>query len=471
MELISVPVAEREKEEKDPDRGGSKIRNARRSSQSVSLWEDEKPPYRVPSMAEIAAVPKNGLRIVSTFSGCGGSCLGFRSAGYDVLWASEFVPAARETYLANYPETPVDARDIRDVYGDEILAELDLERGELDVLEGSPPCSGFSSAGQREKGWADADGSSGTKKYSDTEQRVDDLPLEYARLVGELLPRAFVMENVAGFMAGAAVSGPLKDTMDALAGFGYLVNARILDASHYGVPQRRQRTIIVGIRKDVSPSLFVYPEPLGYVYTLRDAIADLVDVVHDTKGNSGARTYGPDEPAPAITLAGGAAPVHFSVRTRNGRDETWADVTDEPCPTITTQGIAGRGRIGEEMLEVSIDGLAIGDEWDRMTDPRELGSDSQSTRFFNLIRPHPDNPCPTITQTAGVLGAAGVVHPTEKRKFTIPELKRLFGFPEDFVLTGSYRQQWERLGRSVPPPMMRAVAAALAEQLPPKEER
>ncbi len=125
----------------------------------------EKPPYRVPSMAEIAAVPWNGLTAVSTFCGCGGSCLGYRMAGFRVVWANEFIPAAAEVYRANHPETTLDTRDIRNVQPAEIFAATGLKVGELDLLDGSPPCSSFFTAGKREKHWGMA------KRYSDTVQR------------------------------------------------------------------------------------------------------------------------------------------------------------------------------------------------------------------------------------------------------------------------------------------------------------
>ncbi len=148
-----------------------------------------KPPYRVPSMAEVRAVPLCGLRVASTFSGGGGSSLGYRMAGLKVAWASEFVESARETYAANFPDTILDARDVREVRGAEILAALGMREGELDVLDGSPPCSAFSTAEKRDKGWGEK------KNYSDgKEQVIEDLFFEYARLVGEVRPRAFVAE-------------------------------------------------------------------------------------------------------------------------------------------------------------------------------------------------------------------------------------------------------------------------------------
>jgi DNA (cytosine-5)-methyltransferase 1 len=88
-------------------------------------------------MAEIAALPWNGFTAVSTFSGCGGSCLGYRMAGFRVLWASEFIPEAQETYRANHPETILDTRDIRRVSPEDILDATGLGPGQLDLFDGS----------------------------------------------------------------------------------------------------------------------------------------------------------------------------------------------------------------------------------------------------------------------------------------------------------------------------------------------
>jgi hypothetical protein len=113
-----------------------------------------KPPYRVRSMKEIEAIKSNGFKVVSTFSGCGGSCLGYRMAGFKVVWANEFVPAAQESYKANAAKDCIlDGRDIRKIEASEILAATGLKKGELDLFDGSPPCQAFSTAGKREKGW------------------------------------------------------------------------------------------------------------------------------------------------------------------------------------------------------------------------------------------------------------------------------------------------------------------------------
>lgn len=222
-----------------------------------------KPIYSIPSMAEIDAVADTGLRIVSTFSGCGGSCLGFRMAGYRTLWASEFIQVAARTYQLNHPDVPVDTRDIRDVSGDDILRGGGLSVGDVDVFEGSPPCASFSTAGKGAAGWGEV------KKYSETTQRVDDLFDEYVRLVGEIRPRVFVAENVPGLIAGKAKGYYLR-VRAALREHGYQVAAAVLDAQWLGVPQVRKRVIIMGVRDDVGQQPR-FPKPLPYRYSIADA--------------------------------------------------------------------------------------------------------------------------------------------------------------------------------------------------------
>ena len=247
----------------------------------------DKFPYRVPSMAEIAAVPDNGLRVVSTFSGCGGSCLGYRMAGYRVLWASEFIPAAAEVYRANHPTTPLDTRDIRKVQPAEILAATGLKVGEVDVVEGSPPCASFSTAGKREKHWGKA------KPYSDTVQRVDDLFFEYIRLIEGLQPKVFVAENVSGLVKGVA-KGYFLEILARLKACGYRVGVKVLDAQWLGVPQARQRTIFIGVREDLGKDP-VFPKPLPYRHSLREALPWVV------RGKYGPAWKASDAPSPTVS--------------------------------------------------------------------------------------------------------------------------------------------------------------------------
>jgi DNA (cytosine-5)-methyltransferase 1 len=227
-----------------------------------------KPPYKVPSMEEIRAIPWNGFTAASTFSGCGGSSLGYRMAGFKMLWASEFIDAARDSYKANAaPYTIVDGRDIREVQPEDILKAAGLKPGELDLFDGSPPCASFSTAGKREAGWGKV------KKYSDKEQRTDDLFFEFTRIIRGIQPKTFVAENVGGLIKGTA-KGYFLEILKELKACGYRVACKVLDAQWLGVPQARQRTIFIGVREGlgINPA---HPKPLPYRYTVGEAVEGL----------------------------------------------------------------------------------------------------------------------------------------------------------------------------------------------------
>jgi DNA (cytosine-5)-methyltransferase 1 len=388
-----------------------------------------KPVYRVPSMAEIAAVPWNGFTAVSTFSGCGGSSLGYKLAGFRVLWANEFIPAAQEVYRANHPGTILDTRDIRTVQPEDILDAIKLKPGQLDLFDGSPPCASFSTAGAREAGWGQV------KKYSDTKQRTDDLFFEYVRLLRGIQPKTFVAENVSGLVKGTA-KGYFLQILREFKACGYRVKAQVLDAQWLGVPQARQRLIFIGVRNDFNLEP-VHPKPLPYRYTIRDALPSLYR-----------------ESAERVTEnAQAESDCGWNAVSKYARVAS----PDEPAPTIMTHG-RGMSQVVIE-AETSIERFAIGREWDKLTPGQ------QSDKYINLVRPSADKPSPTICAGHGHGGVAGVTHPIEKRKFSIAELKRICGFPDDFVLTGSYAQQWERLGRAVPPVMMSHIARTVRDEI------
>lgn len=341
--------------------------------------------YRIPTMAEIAATKPNGLRSASLFAGCGGSSLGYKMAGFRVVFAVEFIEAARLVYRENFPATPVIADDIRTVDPVATIESIGIKAGELEVLDGSPPCASFSTSGKREKLWGKE------KDYSGTTQRTDDLVGVYVDWIERIRPKAFVFENVAGIAIGKA-SGVLRDFINRTRSAGYIVESRLVDASFLGVPQSRGRVFTVGIRADARRSDLEFPKPCPRRVSISDAFGNAESV----------------EPV---------------------ESEAWSK------------------------------GYAIEVEW------RKCKEGGHSSRYFNLIRADRRLPSPTITAMHSQRGAASVMHPTQCRKFSVAELKRLCSFPDDFAMRGTYREQAERFGRAVPPLVTFEIGRAIARAL------
>jgi len=184
----------------------------------------------------------NAPTVISTFAGCGGSSLGYSMAGFRELLAIEWDKNAAETFKLNFINVPIIQNDITKISVEQIFEITKLNKYELDILDGSPPCQGFSTAGKR--------------KFND---RRNELYKEYIRLLNDLQPKAFVMENVSGMVKGK-MKLIFADILNGLKSCGYRVSVRLLNAMYYGVPQSRNRLIFIGFRNDldIEPS---HPEP------------------------------------------------------------------------------------------------------------------------------------------------------------------------------------------------------------------
>ena len=184
------------------------------------------------------------LNVVDLFSGCGGISKGFEEAGFNILLGVDNWEDALKTFEYNHKSSKILNTDISKLSGKDILKRLN--NNEVDVVVGGPPCQGFSLAGNRKR---------------DDERNL--LVFHFARLINELQPKAFVMENVLGILSMA--EGKIKkDLMNEFSRIGYnVLEPKGLFAHHYGVPQIRRRVFFIGIRKDInkSPS---YPIPTHY---------------------------------------------------------------------------------------------------------------------------------------------------------------------------------------------------------------
>lgn len=196
--------------------------------------------------------------VISTFAGIGGSSLGYKLAGYKELLAIDFEPNAVQTFKLNFPRVKVWERDITKVTSKEILKETKLKVGELFLLDGSPPCQGFSMAGNR-------------KVYDER----NNLSTEFIRILKELQPKTFVMENVPGMIKGT-MKGAYTHTKQELINAGYNITVQVMNSKYFNVPQSRERLIFHGIRKDlhIKPTL---PKPENKPISVKEILKDITN--------------------------------------------------------------------------------------------------------------------------------------------------------------------------------------------------
>ena len=204
----------------------------------------------------------SGPTVISTFSGPGGSSLGYERAGCDVRAALDCAPdkfsnAIPETYRRNHPDTTFVEQDARTTTADELLDAAGVERGELDIIDGSPPCSPFSGA-NAQKAWGDHE--SGT------------LFDRYTYFIEEIQPRAFVAENVPDLAQGRT-KGYYKTLCSNLRDAGYNLQVQNVDAAYLGAAHHRRRLMFIGVREDVGTPPTI--EPTRRPTTVREAWDEL----------------------------------------------------------------------------------------------------------------------------------------------------------------------------------------------------
>jgi len=383
---------------------------------------------------------KKLFSVVSCFAGGGGSSTGYRLAGGNILLINEFVEEAIASYKENYPDTPVLVDDIKKYSGEDFLKMANLKVGELDILDGSPPCSAFSVAGKREKGWAgyaedtrktyfDEDGNivqegelkikEGIKKYSDgkTQEGIEDLFLEFIRVAKDIKPKVIVAENVKGITFGEAQK-KLFEFIKSFEAIGYQVTYQVLNAADYGTPQARERTIFICVREDVCDAIGLNVLNLNGIF-------------------------------PAKTVA---QPVSL--------ESAIEDIENDPEEVQML-----RDFYENSFQKKFLDPLPFRPlKHTKPSDP-EFRSWNPKGSCFNMIRPAPHLPSPTLTQQGQKRGLSGVFHYAENRKLTIQELKVIMSLPDDYKLTGTFDQQAERIGRMVAPKMMAEVAKSIYQNV------
>jgi len=409
---------------------------------------------------------KELFTVISTFAGGGGSSTGYRLAGGKILCVNEFVEAAVETYKANYPNTPVLPNDIKQLTGEDFLKLAGIQKGELDILDGSPPCSAFSVAGKREKGWDQE------KIYSDGKkvENIEDLFFEFIRIANDIQPKVIIGENVAGIMMGEAIK-KYNEIINEFEKIDYTAVGQVLNAADYGTPQARQRCFFVAIRNDIVDKVGlnfmtmaneVYPEKLGYQVSLKEAIdniqneeaqeKELYDYVQKGFQKKWVEIL-PFNPTRHVKPSENEIRIISKDKWIEYKEMGFKEENAKPIVTDSNTRL-------EQLYKTEVKHY----EWDTDKDYNFVDINYKKS-MFNMIRPAPHLPCPTLTQRGQQMSVSGVFHYSKNRKFTIPELKRIMGLPDDYKLEGNFDKQAERIGRMVAPLMMKNLALNIYEKV------
>ena len=212
-----------------------------RSAGSGSTKSDHRFPWKW-NLSDLEKVEKNGKNVFSCFSCGGGSSMGYKLAGFTVVGCCEIDPRMLSIYKANlHPRLPYQA-DVRDF----VNMDLPEELYQLDILDGSPPCSVFSMAGDREDGW----NKEKVFREGQAKQKLDDLFFHFIAIAKRLQPKVVIAENVSGLIKGNA-KGYVNEIFKAFQDAGYVPQLFLLNSAFMGVPQRRERTVFVARRKDL----------------------------------------------------------------------------------------------------------------------------------------------------------------------------------------------------------------------------
>ena len=370
---------------------------------------------------------------ISFFAGGGGSSAGYKLAGGDCRFVNEFQQVAVDTYLENWPNTPHICGDIKNVTGKQIMEMTGLKVGELDILDGSPPCPPFSMSGTKQKGWGKEKTAYGMKQ-----KNIEDLTWEMIRIAGEMMPKVIVCENVKGLTMDYA-KDHLNRMVTDFEALGYTTEFKVLNGIHFGVPQKRQRVFIISVRNDVMddigmPWMVVYngnifPDPnVDEEPTLEDAIGDL--------------RLDNENSVEAVELCEAmkkSAKYKWLKRLPKNPDKV-VSVGDDVVGPWWDKVIAHRKKMGKELPE-------------------------RKSSFYQSRRVPWNQASHTLSEQGLQTSLAVHLHAEEDRVYTCKESKRLMTLPEDYKLTGTLNERLARMGLMVAPMQMKYVAESIYEKV------
>lgn len=379
---------------------------------------------------------------IDLFAGAGGLSLGFEQAGFDVAAAVEIDPIHCAVHKFNFPHTAVIPGSVAGLTGVEIRAAAGIGDRPVDCVFGGPPCQGFSLIGHRI-----------------LDDPRNSLVLDFVRIVLELDARTFVFENVKGLTVGRH-----KKFMTELfaafdrAGYEVRLPAQVLNSAHYGVPQHRERLILIGAKKGTP--LPQYPEPTTSPSDGRKAIKSLPKgpTCEDALGDlPDAEKYAALEDSDAVKTASFKEPSAYAAELRMRTNQAWhyGYVRDWNPAMLTSSARTDHTDISRRRF--------------KETKP---GTVEPISRFFRLSPVGLSN-----TLRAGTDGARGAftsprpIHYLHGRCITVREMARLHGFPDWFRLHSTKWHGARQIGNAVAPPLARAIATEIMAALGVEPER
>jgi DNA (cytosine-5)-methyltransferase 1 len=343
------------------------------------------------------------LNVLDLFCGAGGLSYGFESAGFDILLGIDNDQKALETFELNHKGSKSICGDITEITYEEHIKPL-LDGKQIDVIIGGPPCQGMSLSGPR--------------KFDDPRNK---LYLSYIRLVNEIQPKAFVIENVPGLVG--LFGGQIKDSIiEKFTEMGYQIEYKILCSSDYGVPQSRKRVVFVG-RKT---GKFEYPEINPNVVTCSMALSDL----------------------PPLEDELGEEVSEYPLPPQNPYQKLMRERSDKVLNHVAA--------CHSEKVKTIIALVPDGGNY------KDLPDEYRNTRNFHVAwtRFASNKPAPTIDT-----GHRHHFHYKYNRVPTVRECARLQSFPDDFKFLGNKTQQFRQVGNAVPPLMAQAIAEQVKKML------
>ena len=368
---------------------------------------------------------KKLFNYITFFAGGGGSSCGYKLAGGEVLFVNEFQQVAMDDYLANFPDTPHHITgDIKDVTGKQIMEMTGLKVGELDLLDGSPPCPPFSMSGTKQKGWGKEKTAYGMKQ-----KNIEDLTWEQIRIAGEMMPKVIVCENVKGLTMEYA-SEHLARMVNDFEALGYTTVYKVLKGHEHGIPQKRERVFIVSVRNDVLDAINmpfmcvageVFPAPESTFVDIRGAIDDL-QLNNENKV----------EAHELVEAMKKSAKWKWMKRLPKNPDRV-VSVGDDVVGPWYDKVIRHRAKWGKTIPE-------------------------KKTSFFQSRRVPWNQASHTLSEQGLQTSLAVHLHPEEDRVFTTRESARIMTLPDDYIFTGTLNQNLARIGLMVAPLQMKDLA-------------